>query len=314
MMVVRLVPGRFSKAQRAKQRSKIILDDAALSFKTQQRYYNALRLVLPFVESAKNIHQLDDKICSWIRSMWRKGESLVYIADGLCAMHFYEPWTKHKVPRAWKLYGIWRRIEMPSRAPPLTQHLVRAMSAYELDHGNHEMSTILVLAFHCLLRTGEALQLTTSDFALGNKTAVCALKHTKSGKRNAANEAVSITDPIVLESLRSLILLRRQQNTLGCPLWTGSNSSFRKRFKELCNVFDLSSHGFRPYSLRRGGATHLFQTTNSMELALLRGRWESSRVAKIYISDGLSYLPSIRLSSKTSSLLHKFFYFSPQIG
>ena len=43
MMVVRLVPGRFSKAQRAKQRSKIILDAAALSFKTQQRYYNALR-------------------------------------------------------------------------------------------------------------------------------------------------------------------------------------------------------------------------------------------------------------------------------
>lgn len=67
MMVVRLVPGRFSKAQRAKQRSKIILDDAALSFKTQQRYYNALRLVLPYLESAKNIHQLDDKVCNWVR-------------------------------------------------------------------------------------------------------------------------------------------------------------------------------------------------------------------------------------------------------
>ena len=313
-MGIRLVAGRFSKAERVRQRSKIQLEDAALSPQTQQRYYLALRMLLPFIEKANNPEQLDDQACKWIRIMWKTGESLVHIADGLCAMHFFQPWTKRKVPHAWKLYSIWRRIEIPSRAPPLTLRLVRSMSAYELERGNHEMSTLLILSFHCLLRTGEALQLTSDDFALGNDTGICSLKFSKTGKRNAAHEAISITDPIVLESVRSLLLVRWQQSLPTLPLWSGSKSAFRIRFKKLCDKFGIQSHQFRPYSLRRGGATHWFQKTKSMESTLIRGRWESSRVAKIYISDGLSYLPAIKLSQVTSSMLHKYFYISPQTG
>ena len=37
-MGIRLVAGRFSKAERVRQRSKIQLEDAALSPQTQQRY------------------------------------------------------------------------------------------------------------------------------------------------------------------------------------------------------------------------------------------------------------------------------------
>jgi hypothetical protein len=40
-----------------------------------------------------------------------------------------------------------------------------------------------------------------------------------------------------------------------------------------------------------------------MEAALIRGCWESSRVAKLYISDGLSYLPSITMSEHTRLFL-----------
>ena len=75
-------------------------------------------------------------------------------------------------------------------------------------------------------------------------------------------------------------------NLSDLPLWSACGAAFRKRFAQLCHVFDLDSYNFRPYSLRRGGATDLFQRTQSMEAALIRGRWESSRVARIYISDG----------------------------
>lgn len=68
---------------------------------------------------------------------------------------------------------------------------------------------------------------------------------------------------------------------------------FRTEFKRYLQEFDLSKHQFRPYSLRRGGATWVFQQTGSMEAALLKGRWGSSRVARIYISDALSYLPGL---------------------
>ena len=180
------------------------------------------------------------------------------------------------------------------------------MSAYEWHHDNFEMSVLLLLGFDCLLRTGELLSLTADDFQLGRTAGVISLRNTKSGIRFNANEAISITNPLVLETLRLFISVRRQLGTTLLPLWSSSPALFRSRFKELCNIMDLSHHAFRPYSLRRGGATAFFQQTKSMEASLLRGRWESSRVAKLYISDALSYLPSIKLSPKTVQFMQQY--------
>ena len=50
----------------------------------------------------------------------------------------------------------------------------------------------------------------------------------------------------------------------------------------------------------------MFQQTGSMEAALIRGRWGSSKVARIYISDGLSYLPSIKITLHTKLFMKTF--------
>lgn len=47
----------------------------------------------------------------------------------------------------------------------------------------------------------------------------------------------------------------------------------------------------------------MFQQTNSMETALLKGRWASTKVAKIYLADGLSFLPGLSFSTKATNLL-----------
>ncbi len=237
--------------------------------------------------------------------MWKSGEPLLTIGDGLSALHYFEPYTKRGIPHAWKLFSIWRRVEIPARAPPLTWQIVKAFMSYELSHNNFEMAVILGLAFHCLLRTGEFLSLTYGDLQLGKSSGICSLKTTKSGRRNAAAEMVSITDPtILLLSHEFAGATRRSSDQL--PLWSSSAAAFRKRFNALCLIFGLQTMAFRPYSLRRGGATHLFQTTNSMEVALLRGRWESTRVARIYVSDALSYLPSIKPNPFTQSMLQRY--------
>ena len=240
--------------------------------------------------------------------MWQNGEPLLTVGDGLSSLHFFEPWTKKKIPHAWKLFQVWKRIEIPSRAAPLTLELVQSMSAYELDHGNLEMAALLLTSFHCLLRTGEALKLCPHDVTLNSKHGIVSLKETKSGRRNSANEAISITDPIVLETLRTLMEVKIESGLEMQPFWSGSGSAFRTRFKNLCVIFGLQQHAFRPYSLRRGGATYTFQQSKSMEEALLRGRWESSRVARIYIMDALSYLPSIKRSSYTASMIARFHF------
>jgi integrase len=306
--MVRILAGKFTRKERIRQRQAISLDDAALTDKTQERYYSALRKILPTVERARNADHMDALLCNWIRRMWKTGEPLLTIGDAWSGLHFFIPSTKRKIPHAWKLFGIWRRVEIPSRAPPLTERLVRSMAAFEVSLGNLEMAACLLLGFHCLLRTGEILALRLEDILLGSESGICTLTHTKSGLRRNAAEAVSIEDVVVLEVLRILVLHRRDTRQEALPVWSGTGAQFRQRFAFLCKNFDLSSQSFRPYSLRRGGATHLFQVSHSMELALLRGRWESTRVAKLYISDALSHLPKIRMSSKTQALLKRFYF------
>lgn len=278
-MVASLLAGRISRAERIRQRCKIDLEDAALTEKTRVRYYNALRKLLPTVEQCPATEQLDLYVCDWIHRSWKKGEPLLTIGDALSALHFFQPTTRRLIPHSWKLFKVWRKLEVPARAPPLTWSLITSMTAYCLDNGKLELGCVMILAFHCLLRTGEALAVTADDLMLGPTSGICRLQGTKSGKRNAANEVISITNLAVLDILRALPEVRHQHNLGFVPLWNGSPAAFRQAFKKLIIRFDLEEHGFRPYSLRRGGATHLFQTSGSMELALLRGRWESTRVA-----------------------------------
>ena len=312
--MVKVFAGRFSRAERCRRRAHVDLEDAALSEKTKTRYYLALRKLLPYVEKSQHVADLDIWICKWIRSCWRHGEPLLTIGDGLSALHFYQPWTRRQIPHSWKLFSVWRRVEIPARAPPLTQRLVRSLAAYEMARNNLEMATCLLLGFHCLLRTGELLQLTCQDFMLGPTSGICALRFTKSGRRNAAQEAISITDLLTLEVLRQLLIFRKDTASDALPIWSASGSCFRLRFRTLMTLFSLQEHNFKPYSLRRGGATHVFQTSKSMEVALERGRWNCSRTAKIYISDALSYIPTIRMHDSTRHMCRSFFFFNPQEG
>ena len=312
--MVAVFAGRFSRAERIRQRSKVHLDDAALTDKTQTRYYNALRKLLPTVEKVQCGSHLDAAVCGWIRTMWQTGEPLLTIGDALSAMHFFQPWCKGKLLHSWKLFGVWRRIEVPCRAPPLTQRIVRSFAAFEMDQGNMEMGTLLLLAFHCLLRTGEILALTPSDILLSKNRGIVSLQQSKSGVRNRAKEAITIHDTLVIDALQELLSFRRQHGLLDLPLWSGTGSQFRARFAWLCAWFHLQSFNFRPYSLRRGGATKIFQDSGSMETTLIRGRWESRRVAKIYICDALSFLPSIKLSRESDTKLRQHFFFSPTLG
>ena len=94
--MVRLVAGKFSRAERARQRATINLEDASLTPATQRRYYLALRKVLPYVEASQSEEDLDPQVSSWVRKMWKSGEPSLTIGDGLSALHFFLPWLKRR--------------------------------------------------------------------------------------------------------------------------------------------------------------------------------------------------------------------------
>lgn len=310
----RILSGKPSRADRRRRRANIVLEDASLSKKTRARYITTLLKLTPWLDKVTPQHDIDDVIAEWVEYCWRNGEPLLTVGDGLSALHFYQPWTRKRLFHSWKLFRTWRRVEIPSRAPPLTLQFVRSMAAFELANKNLEMAVILLLSFHCLLRTGEAMNLCGTDVLLGSNSGILQLRSTKTSQRFAANDALSITDPLVIQILQTLLEIRTHQRCLETPLWNGSPQLFRSRFKTLMLAYDLESHNFRPYSLRRGGATYTFQTTHSMEFTLARGRWESSRVAKVYISDALSYLPKLKATKLTKTMLQEFYLISPSQG
>ena len=63
--------------------------------------------------------------------------------------------------------------------------------------------------------------------------------------------------------------------------------------------------GFRPYSLRRGGATYWFQRHQNLDRILLQGRWHTQKSARIYLNEGLAVLAQLKVP-RTDSRLKPF--------
>lgn len=290
-----------TRRERREARKGLSLLDAGVSDKTHCAYFAALTLLLPYIEDIQNEAELDAACAQWVEMAWEDGESLYTVGNALSGLHFYEPLTKRKIPSAWKHFATWKKLEWPARAPPLTLDLVMAMSYYAVCHHDLIFACLLALGFFTLLRTGELLHLTGRDLLVNSKQLVISLKDTKSGKRNAAGEMVTSSHffPILLVS--TLVDVLTAQGALDKRLWGYTGQAFREHFDSYLRRFRITQLGFRPYSLRRGGATWVVQTTGSMELALLKGRWQSHKVARLYIADGVSKLPDLLLPEKNEN-------------
>ena len=78
-------------------------------------------------------------------------------------------------------------------------------------------------------------------------------------------------------------------------------SSFRLWWKRAISELGMDPEVFRPYGLRRGGATEFFRRSGSIEATLFRGRWSSVRTARAYIVEGMSLLAQHSLSLPEAS-------------
>ena len=68
---------------------------------------------------------------------------------------------------------------------------------------------------------------------------------------------------------------------------TPSPAKWRALFNSCLEGLGIQSLGFRPYSLRRGGATYWFQRHQNLDRILLQGRWHTQKSARIYLNEGL---------------------------
>lgn len=298
------------RSRRAWQHSPkgIVLRDAGVTKSTQVRYYNAVSLLGKTVDSAINMEDLDDQVGDWIQQQFQKGAPLNTVADALSGLHFFVPTTKKRLPLSWRLFGTWRRMEVPSRAPPLPEDLLWAMVSFCIQNDEFELGCLLALSFHCFLRTGEALAGRPCDLLLRGIQGTARLPHSKGGTRHNVKESATIYSETVAVLCEELVRRKRLDGLAKVPIWAQSGTKFRKAFLRITKVFKVEHLGFRGYSLRRGGATAYFRQSGLMEKTLLRGRWASIAVARCrwYLCDALAQLPALTATPETLKLITKY--------
>eukprot|EP00438_Fugacium_kawagutii_P002591 Skav214080 [mRNA] locus=scaffold2927:68069:70095:- [translate_table: standard] len=262
-----LLAGR-SVAERRRLRRGIRLRDYTITEKTRARYSAAVAKLLPFLEAQPDLSELDQIISDWIELEWVRGSPLCHIADALSGLHHFWPELRGRLREAWRLFKSWRRIETPSRAPPITVDIVRAFIGRAVLSDQLAFASLVAVGFHGLLRTGELLTLQFRDLELNSECGILSLRATKSGQRTNTLEAVALRDSLTLQLLETL---RMVAGTEPCsPLWPHSPQAFRETFRKYCQFFRISHLLFKPYSLRRGGATFLLQQGVPMEAILLK--------------------------------------------
>eukprot|EP00438_Fugacium_kawagutii_P026249 Skav233564 [mRNA] locus=scaffold563:694998:695918:- [translate_table: standard] len=288
---------------RAKKRAGVALEDRAITFQTRSRYHTAVLRVLPILEQSPL--EPDEAVCQWIEDQYEDGEGITYIGDALSGLHHFAPWLKGSLKASWRLFRLWRRLERPQQAAPLPEAFCAAMVGRFIELEDLDMAAACVVGFWGLLRTGEILSLFPYQILIGQNDAIIQLGMTKTGLRRQQDENVIIRHEPSIELLRTVLAIRTANHSLHIPLVAGGGPRFRHHFDKVLEFFNLGKR-FRPYSLRRGGATADFRAHNSMERTLIKGRWGTNFAARQYIQEGLSVLTTITISPSQSAILKQY--------
>jgi hypothetical protein len=243
------------------------------------------------------VEATDTAISDCLESMWEDGSPMGAAGDLISGMSHFTPSLGKGLTESWRLFKVWQQNEMPNRAPPVWLQLVQALMGYALGNKDMAMACWIGMAFQNLLRTGEAtsLRLQNFDFGLRGSAFPVNLGETKGGKRRGvSNERVLSRDPVLL----NLLLKRFEKAGLATPLLPRTDPEMRREFKTLLKRCSLEGAGYQPYSLRRGGATHLHRITGNMSLVCERGRWSSVNTARIYAQEADAMLASTTVTRR----------------
>lgn len=266
---------------------------------TKQRYSASLEAFYDYLAREKlalptKRDKMDALVADYLEFLWSEGEGRSTANNILAALQDRDPKLRGQLPGAWRLLKAWTTHEVPNRAPPLSEAVLRAMVGWAMFKEHFNFGISLLVAFYGMLRTGELLSLQAWQISMVSpcQPAVISLGLTKSGKRQGAAESITVTEISVLKFLWAW-----KQKATPHAFLTGKPHVWRKMFDDCLSSVKISEWGFRPYSLRRGGATWMFTQFGSLDRVLIAGRWTAVKTARIYINSGLAVLAELKISA-----------------
>ena len=112
---------------------------------------------------------------------------------------------------------------------------------------------------------------------------------TKTGKRQGAAEPATTH----LEDICRRLWQWKAVAKGVAKLISSPPPTWRKFFNQVLQALSFHRFDFRPYPLRRGGATHFFTRHGGFDQLLVLGRWQSVKTARVYINQGVAVLAEI---------------------
>ena len=211
------------------------------------------------IESSRE--HLDLLVCDYLEHLWASGSGRALASDTLAGLQDFDVRLKGALKGAWRLMKTWSLNEIPNRAPPLPEHVVHAMCGWAIFHNHISFAVSLMTGFYGMLRTGEILGLRKSPFTLdpAGRKAVISLGLTKGGKRAGASESVVLGHDLAVNCLKWWMASAVPTTPL-----ISSPAHWRGLFNKAIASLSLTDFQFRPYSLRRGGATWWFSRHHSL--------------------------------------------------
>ena len=233
---------------------------------------------------------LDLVVSAWVEHLWHEGDGRSVATDTIAALGWKVPSYKGHLRGSSELCKAWGRTELPARAPPLPVVGIFGLAELGFQLKMRRTAVGILVGSFCLLRTGELFAIRRAHVTANEELTECIidLGLTKSGQRSGARESVKLSCSWLVRLLVAALASIPPHESLVGPHWR-----FRKDFASLVQQAGLEQYCFKPYSLRRGGATELWRVTSNLGMVTLRGRWAHAKTARVYINDGLAVLAEI---------------------
>ncbi len=157
------------------------------------------------------------------------------------------------------------------------------------------MAVLVLVAFDCLLRAGEILALQKQHITF-YKGKVGLSIWGKSAARFGEQEEVVSNDKLVFSLLKRLCDGKRMISFL----FSGGDGNFRARWHWAISALSLDPAEWKPYALRRGGATHHWATHKDAPSLCVHDRWTHFRTAQLYAVEGHEMLKATQIGKEAS--------------
>ena len=141
-----------TQSERAKQRQRLgSLKDLTVQPATRVRYNNAVDHFLQFLNTnnltlPKQRQHLDPLVCEFLEYLWSQGYGRARASDAVAGLQDQDPKLRGHLQGAWRMLKAWNLHEIPSRAPPLPEHVLHAMVGWAFSTSISASGSLYFLA------------------------------------------------------------------------------------------------------------------------------------------------------------------------